>query len=70
MKDNWIKVEDQKPPDVTPVFVYFACCNACHWFEVAEIENGKWFESNSGNNLEFKPTHWQPTKPPTQNVDN
>jgi len=31
----------------------------CYHIKIAEIEDGVWFESGTGENLKFRPTFWQ-----------
>lgn len=65
MKD-WIPLKVQIPDNVTPVLVYWECCDVCYQVEIAEIENNEWFVSDTGENLNFQPTHWMALPlPPT-----
>lgn len=57
---DWRKVEDSMPEDVTAVLVYGWCCDVCWHIKIAEIEKGEWWESGTGEDLVFKPTHWMP----------
>lgn len=57
-KKHWKSVKDHLPPEVTPVLVYGECCDICYHILVAEIEDGEWFQSGTGDDLVFKPTHW------------
>lgn len=62
----WISIIQQMPNDVTPVLVYGECCDVCYQIKIAEVEEGKWWESATGKDLPFKPTHWMPLPhPPT-----
>jgi len=57
---DWIKINEDMPPSVTPILAYFSCCDVCDYFIVAEFENDGWFESSTGEDLRFVPTHWMP----------
>lgn len=56
----WIPVAERMPPPVTAVLVFGWCCDACWHIKIAEIEKGEWWESGTGEDLVFKPTHWMP----------
>jgi hypothetical protein len=59
MKNGWVNVENNIPEEVTPVLVYGECCEVCYHIKIAEIEDGVWFESGTGEDLKFRPTFWQ-----------
>ena len=59
MENLWIDVKEKLPKEVTPVIVYGECCDICYHIKIAEIEDGVWFESGVGLDLDFKPSHWQ-----------
>lgn len=42
------------------MLVYGQCCDICYQIKIAEIEDGEWFESGTGEDLTFNPTHWMP----------
>ena len=56
---GWISVGELMPQRVTPVLVLGWCCEVCHNIRIAEWED-KWWESNHGENLHFKPEFWMP----------
>tara|TARA_R110002020_G_scaffold463108_1_gene683007 strand:+ start:90 stop:341 length:252 start_codon:yes stop_codon:yes gene_type:complete len=55
---NWVAVTYKLPEEVRAVLVYSECCEVCWHMNIAEIEEGKWFESGSGEDLKLQPTHW------------
>lgn len=57
---KWINVKDDLPENVTPVLVYGECCDICYQIKIAEIEENRWWESGTGEDLTFRPTHWMP----------
>ena len=62
---NWIAVSKKLPKEVMPVLVYSECCEVCWYMAIAEIEEGKWFDSSTGEDVEVEPTHWaELPKPP------
>jgi hypothetical protein len=69
---NWIPLTDKGPNDVTPVLVYGECCDTCYHILIAELEEGWWFESATGEDLTFEPTHWMelPEPPSKKNTKN
>lgn len=61
----WIDVNKDLPKDVTAVLAYSECCNVCSYMYIAEIEDGDWFNSNTGDSLDMRITHWMELpKPP------
>lgn len=57
---KWISVKDAFPRDVTPVLVYGKCCKACNNIQIAEREQDEWWESETGDSLHLRPSHWMP----------
>jgi hypothetical protein len=55
---KWIPIKGNLPKNVTPVLVYSECCDVCSYMQIAEIEDGKWFVSGTGIDLNIQPTHW------------
>ena len=67
---NWVSVDYRLPNPVTPVLVYSTCCSVCWYMQIGEVEDGKWFESGSGDDLEARPTHWaELPNPPHDNTE-
>jgi hypothetical protein len=62
---DWRKVDEELPKNVTAVLIYSECCEVCSYMQIAEIEDGKWFVSGSGEDVNVEPTHWaELPKPP------
>lgn len=44
--------------NIRKVLVCGKCCDVCSHVKIAELEQGEWWESATGDDLNFKPTHW------------
>lgn len=60
----WENIEESLPNELTKVLVFGNCCDVCSHIKIAELEKGEWWESGTGDGLNFKPTYWMPLPSP------